>query len=176
MKSVKVASLLLVGLTVALAVGNTSAESKKVVTNGRVVGLQSQTIYFPGDDPAHQVVSGVRYDVLMSSDPDWNNLRCPTIFVTDYIAGSGVHRGYQQQPHPNGDLSVTQFEGTTKRTTNADGSWTAEFSGKFRYVGGTGKYRGMSGTGTYSGKGSAPNATAPPTVTYETTGEYELKP
>jgi hypothetical protein len=115
-----------------------------------------------------------RVQTWTSSDPAWNNLNVTQFVFSDYVAGTGYHRGHNGNVHPGGDRTFLTYEGRTTRTTNSDGSWESKFEGTMRFTGGTGKFEGIKGEGRYVGKASAPSASAPPSATFEWQAEYSL--
>jgi hypothetical protein len=150
------------------------AQGKKITGTGKFGPTLSQTLLLPTDVPKHEVMLTNRVQTWNSTDPEWNNVEVTQFVFTDYIAGSGYHRGHNTNLHPGGDRTFISYEGQTMRTTNADGSWASKFEGTFRFTGGTGKFQGISGQGTYIGKASAPGGSTPTAASFDWQGEYSL--
>jgi hypothetical protein len=168
-----IVSTLLAPLVFAGAV-SAQPQSKKFSGTGKFGPMLSQTMLLPADAPNHQVTLVNRLQTWNSSDPDWNDVQVTQFVFSDYVGGSGYHRGHNVNMHPGGDRTFLSYEGQTTRNTNPDGSWEARFEGKFRLTGGTGKFRGITGEGTYLGKGSAPGGPTATAASFEWQGEYSL--
>jgi hypothetical protein len=108
-------------------------------------------------------------DTITYGDPLFDTGQATVVAVTDYVAGSGPHRGYFAISHPNGDKTFTSYEGTATATPEPSGPPKVTFEGKWRYTGGTGKFEGITGGRTYKG---GLTSTGP---AYEFEGQYTLK-
>ncbi len=165
-------SLLLIASGFLLAVLQPSAaqaQTGKVTCTGKVVALLAETKMLPGDKPGHEFTMQRRMDTLNCSDPTLGSSQAMVAEVTDYTAGSGVHRGYQSATTPTGDKTFVSFEGMTKATLQPGGPPDVRFEGKWSYTSGTGKFEGITGGGTYKG------GLTPAGVAYEVEGQYALK-
>jgi len=145
------------------------AQSGKLTATGKVVTVLAETKMLPGDKPGHEVTLVRRMDDLAYSDPLFASGQAAVVAISDYVAGSGPHRGYFAVSHPNGDKTFTSYEGATTATPQPSGPPKVTFEGKWQMMGGTGKFAGITGGGTY--KGSL-TSTGP---TYELEGQYTLK-
>src|SRR5438445_560980 len=79
------------------------AQSRGFSGTGKMVVVQSQTMMFPGDNPAHQMMFVSRTDAFSSADPDWNDVQAKFSGFADFTAGSGPHSGYLANTHRGGD-------------------------------------------------------------------------
>ena len=107
-----------------------SAEGKNISGTGKFGPTLSQVILYPGDVPKHEVSLVTRLQSAHSAHSDWNNVALTQFVYTDYIDGTGYHRGHNADVHPGGDRTSTSYEGQTTRTANPDGSWESKFEGK----------------------------------------------
>jgi hypothetical protein len=148
--------------------GPAQAQAKKFTGSGKVLVVLAETKMLPGHDAKHEVTMVRRIDV--TKDDVAGEVQVSVIAISDYIAGSGQHKGYRTATTANGDKIFSAYEGVTKTTPKAGGPPEVAFSGKWWYVGGTGQWKGVTGGGTYRG-GLTPEG---PTYQYE--GEYTLKP
>src|SRR3989442_8767271 len=117
-----------------MLIGQATAQSKKISGTGNFGPILSQTILRPGDAPNHEVMLVNRVQTWTSSDPAWNNLNVTQFVFSDYVAGTGYHRGHNGNVHPGGDRTFLTYEGRTTRTTNSDGSWESKFEGTMRFT------------------------------------------
>lgn len=143
------------------------AEAKKISGTGKITNPVSESNLFPGDDPAHMLTLRAAQAEDTTDDPDFGNVRVHFAETVDKKGNSATVKGYRVHTHPNGDKSFSHFEGTSIYTA-ADGS-EGTFEGKWWITGGTGKYKGITGQGTYKGQVKLP------AITYEWSGEYEIK-
>jgi hypothetical protein len=171
-----VATVVCLVLLLVLAVLNTeaSAQGKTISGTAKFGPIISQTLLLPDDVSKHEVMLINRTQTWSSSDADWNNVGVTQFVFSDYIAGTGFHRGHNVNVHPGGDRTFIAYEGQTTRTSKPDGSWESKFEGKLRFTGGTGKFQGITGNGTYIGRASAPGGPTPTSATFEWNAEYSL--
>lgn len=71
--------------------------------------------------------------------------------IADLNRGNGPHNGYVTQTMPNGDETVTSFEGKVTTGLTEDGQPRTTLQGSWKKVSGTGQYEGIQGSGTYEG-------------------------
>jgi hypothetical protein len=161
-------------VSVVLSAGEASAQGKRISGIGKFGPVMSQTTLLPGDAPKHEVMLINRTQTWTSTDPAWNNVDVTQFVFSDYVAGTGYHRGHNVNVHPGGDRTFVSYEGRTTRTTNSDGSWESKFEGTMRFTGGTGTFQGVKGEGTYVGKASAPSGPTPTSASFEWQAEYSL--
>jgi hypothetical protein len=143
------------------------AQTKKITGSGRAIAVLSETKMLPGDDPKHEVSLVRRLDVDKSDV--FGEAQVSVVGTSDYVAGSGTHKGYRISTTADGDKVFSAYEGLTKATLKTGGPPDVTFEGKWRFVGGTGKWKGLAGSGTYRG------GVTPEGVTYQYEGEYEVK-
>lgn len=148
---------------------NVYAEKKKVTGTGTLVTILSQTKMYPGDVPKHVVTVTTRLDTDKSPNPDFDNSQVTLMGVSDYTAGTGVHRGYRSVVMPSGDKWYAGYEGMTKTVPKEGEFPQTTFEGKWWFTGGTGMFKGVTGGGTYKGQVTKTG------VTYDWEGEYDLK-
>ncbi|MFQ5660985.1 MAG: hypothetical protein ACE5GZ_11200 [Gammaproteobacteria bacterium] len=72
--------------------------------------------------------------------------------IVDLDRGNGPHQGYVTQTMPNGDETVTHFDGKVTTTMTAEGQPNTTFKGNWKAIRGTGQYSGIKGSGTYVGR------------------------
>jgi len=145
------------------------AQTGKFTAAGKVVGVLAETKMVPGDKQGHEVTMVRRMDTITYSDPIFGSGQATIVSVTDYINGSGPHRGYFSIKHPSGDSTFTSYEGASRATPKQGGPPDVTFEGKWQYTGGTGKFEGITGGGTYKGGLTAAGPA------YEFEGQYTLK-
>jgi hypothetical protein len=152
----------------ALTVQGIDAQSaaKKITGSGQVIAVLSETKMMPGDDLSHVITFLRRLDTDKSDQ--FGTGQASLVDFSDYVAGSGPHRGYRTVIFPSGDQAFAAYEGMTKGVVKPAGP-EGTFQGKWRYVGGTGKFKGITGGGTYTGEFT------PTSLTYQYQGDYEIK-
>jgi hypothetical protein len=127
-------------------------EKKKISGTKTTKRLVSRTNSFPADDPKHVLSQTVREDSISSSDPDWSDMEAVVYEQSDYIAGTGSHKGYLIVRHKGGEESYLKYQGSDKFSAQDNGSWEVSSDGEIQIVGGTGKFKDLRGSGTYKGK------------------------
>jgi hypothetical protein len=164
-----VTRLMIVGAVLLTQIMSAEAQTGKFTGSGKVIALLAETRMQPGDKQGHELTMARRLDTITYSDPVLGTGQATVVALSDYVAGSGLHRGYFAIKHPNGDSTFTSYEGATKATPRAGGPPDVMFEGTWQYLGGTGKFDGISGGGTYKG------GVTPAGVGYELEGRYTLK-
>jgi len=118
--------LLAIVLLLSTSIPGAFAQSKKISGTGRAVAVLSETKMLPGDDPSHEII------LLRRLDVDKGTLGEPqvsTITVSDYVAGTGTHRGHRVSTFPDGDKTFTALEGQAKTILKAGGPPEITFAG-----------------------------------------------
>ena len=163
-------SLLVCLFLVSLAAASpAAAEAHKISGTAKVMAVLSQTIMSLGDKPGHEVGLIRHLELDSSSDPGFNNIEYDVVETTDYVTGSGTHRGYRISTVPGGDKLNSAYEGTTRVVARPGAFPDITFEGKWWFTGGSGKFQGITGGGTYKGQAT------PAGVAWEWQGEYEVK-
>ncbi len=163
-----VGSLLLATvLLLSTSIPGAFAQSKKISGTGRAVAVLSETKMLPGDDPRHEITLVRR---LEADKGTLGETQVSTTSVSDYVAGTGTHRGHRVSVFPDGDKAFSAYEGQTKTILKPGGPPEITFAGKWWFTGGTGKWKGITGNGTYKGEAT------PAGMTWEYEGGYEVRP
>ena len=89
---------------------------------------------------------------------------------SDYIKGTGIHRGYSKNVYQEGDILFAKFEGKTTTTLSPAGKPVTAIEGKVYFIKGVGKFENIQGNGTYKGKVIGPGI-----LSYQFEGEYFIK-
>ena len=71
--------------------------------------------------------------------------------IADLNRGNGPHSGYVTQTMPNGDETVTSYQGMVTTVLSDSGQPQTSFKGSWEKVSGSGQYKGIKGSGTYTG-------------------------
>jgi hypothetical protein len=153
-------------LLVLLPTWESFAADKKISGTGRAVALLSETKMSPGNDAKHEIA------LLRRLDADKGTLgeaQVSVVNASDYVAGTGTHRGHRVSSFPDGDKAFSSYEGRTKTVLKSGASPEVTFEGKWWFTGGTGKLTGLTGGGIYTGGVSSTG------LTYQYEGEYDVK-
>lgn len=123
-----------------------------VKTNFRTTSKTTLTI---GDVPNHELSQEVTLSDIKYSNPDFK-IKDEWVYEhADTIDGTGKQSGYYFDTHEDGSTDYGSFQGTTKTTTQSDGSWESTWEGSYQYLGGSGKFKNIKGSGKYKGKASS---------------------
>jgi hypothetical protein len=154
----RVTSLLILSAALcfsSMVVAGEKKEMTYVKTNSRVITKSSSML---ADAPNHEVKQETQVSDIKYSDPSFRITSEVVYMHADELNGSGPHRGHFIDTHEDGSNTYGTFEGMTKTVVNADGSWSANWQGNYKYIGGSGKYKGIKGSGTYKGRASSTEA------------------
>jgi hypothetical protein len=154
-KSIQAASAVLACSLMVAMNSPASAEKREmtyVKTNYRTFAKSSTMI---NDGTNHEVRLEVTVSDIVYSDPKFGKAEEVVYLNADEVDGSGRHTGYFIDTHADGSQCYGDFEGSTKTTANADGSWSATWEGTYRFLGGSGICKGLRGSGKYKGGASS---------------------
>jgi len=153
-------------LLMLLPSGESFAVDKKISGTGTAVALLSETKMSRGSDARHEV------SLLRRVDADKGTLgeaQVSVVNMSDYVSGTGTHRGHRVSSFPDGDKAFSSYEGRTKTVLKSGSPSEVTFEGRWWFTGGTGKLTGLTGGGTYTGGVSSAG------LTYQYEGDYEVK-